>query len=111
MKILGKVPKPPKNLTLPAKRLWRALQGEYQIEDAAGLDLLGDYARFYDRREQARETIRLEGATVKDRFGQIQAHPCTRIERDSSAAMGRILRQLNLDLQPLNSKPGRPPGS
>ncbi len=103
--------KPPKTLSLPAKRLWKQLQAEYAIVDAAGVDLLNDLAQFYDRREEARAIIRAEGATVKDRFGQVQAHPATRIERDSSAAMGRILKLLNFDLEPQHDRPGRPPGS
>jgi P27 family predicted phage terminase small subunit len=107
MKIL---PKPPKHLSRAAKSLFRALQAEYGIEDAAGLDLLSDYCEFYDRREQARSIIRQEGAVIKDRFEQSVPHPATRIERDSSAAMTRILRQLNLDLEPIHNKPGRPVG-
>jgi P27 family predicted phage terminase small subunit len=101
--------KPPKNASKPAKSLWRALQTEYGITDAAGLDLLNDYVLFYDRREQARDTIRLEGATIKDRFGQTVAHPATRTERDASGSMMKILRALNLDLEPLKTI-GRPPG-
>jgi hypothetical protein len=89
--------------------LWVDLQMEYGIRDAAGLELLNDLAAFYDRRAQARELIRIEGPTLKDRFGQAQVHPATRIERDSSVAMGRILKALNLDLEPLK-KVGRPPG-
>jgi P27 family predicted phage terminase small subunit len=110
MKNLTKTAKPPKNASPDAKRLWQSLQAEYGISDAVGLDLLNDYANFYDRREQARETIRLEGATIKDRFGQTIAHPATRTERDSSASMMKCLRALNLDLEPLHDKPGRPGG-
>jgi len=102
--------KPPKNLSKRAKTLWRELQAEYRIEDAAGLDLLADYCVFFDRREQARALIRRDGATVFDRFRQVQTHPACRIERDSSAAMIKILRQLNLDLAPIRPGPGRPPG-
>ena len=107
---MKKCPKPPKNLSKRSKILWRELQAEYEIEDAAGLDLLADYCTFFDRREQAREIIRRDGPTVLDRFRQIQAHPACRVERDSSAAMIKILRALNLDVMPLNSQPGRPPG-
>ncbi len=110
MKIAGKTAKPPKNLSKKAKTLWRELQAEYGIQDAAGLDLLADYCQFFDRREQARALIRENGPTVLDRFQQIQTHPGCRIERDASAAMLRCLKALNLDLEPLHDKPGRPPG-
>jgi P27 family predicted phage terminase small subunit len=102
-------PKPPKNLSKKSKKLWKELQGEYQITDAAGLDLLTDYCEFYDRRQRAREIIQDDGITVLDRFKQVQAHPACRVERDSSAAMTRILKQLNLDIEPLKTV-GRPPG-
>jgi hypothetical protein len=104
-----KPPKPPKDLTGAPKKLWVDLQAEYQITDAAGLTLLTDACRFFMRLEQAREIIRREGPTTKDRFGQAIAHPATRIERDSSAAMIRSLKSLNLDIEPLKNI-GRPPG-
>jgi phage terminase small subunit len=103
-------PKPQKGLSREAKKLWNLLQSEYGIVDGAGLDLLNDYAQFYDRREQARVTIKADGATIKNRFGQTIAHPSTRLERDSSAAMLKCLRALNLDLEPLHNRPGRPGG-
>ena len=103
-------PKPPKQLSREAKRLWRSLQAEYSIEDAAGLDLLSDYCAFFDRRAEARAILREQGITVTDRFGVVQNHPCCRTERDASAAMGRILKSLNLDIEPLHDKPGRPAG-
>ncbi|MBZ5500493.1 MAG: P27 family phage terminase small subunit [Acidobacteriia bacterium] len=103
--------KPPKNQSKKARILWRELQAEYQIEDAAGLDLLADYCQFFDRREQARVLIRQNGPTVLDRFQQIQVNPACRVERDSSAAMIKILRQLNLDVEPTRDRPGRPPGT
>ena len=108
MKIL--TPQPPKDLSTAARRLFRGLQSEYSIVDVAGLALLTDACRFFDRREQARETIRLEGATVKDRFEQTVAHPSIRIERDAAASMRASFKALNLDITPLNDKPGRPPG-
>lgn len=110
LEILRGKPKPPKTASRAAKRLWTSLQAEYGIDDPAGLDLLADLVMFFDRREQAREIIRAEGITVIDRFRQKQIHPAVKIERDSSAAMTRILRQLNLDIEPTRPTPGRPPG-
>ena len=103
-------PKPAKGLSRAARRQVESIGAEFDIRDAAGLDLLNDYGAFMDRRNEARATIRKDGATIKDRFGQTVAHPATRIERDSSAAMQRCLKSLNLDLEPLHDRPGRPPG-
>ncbi len=104
------LPKPPSDLSKEAKKFWKSLQKEYGITDTAGIHLLTDAARFFDRREEARQILKKDGCTIQDRFGQTIAHPATRIERDSSAAMLRCLKALNLDLEPLHSKAGRPPG-
>ena len=64
---------------------------------------------FYDRREQARESYAQKGLRSSTGFGKSN-HPAVKIERDSSAAMTRILRQLNLDIEPTRPTPGRPPG-
>jgi P27 family predicted phage terminase small subunit len=102
--------KAPKDLSRDAKRLWQSLRDEYGIRDTAGLTLLTDACRFFQRREDARELILKDGQTTKNRFGEIVAHPSVRIERDSAAAMVRSLKALNLDIEPLRDKPGRPPG-
>ena len=103
-------PKPPTDLSKDAKKFWLGLRDEYDIRDCAGIDLLTDAARFYDRREQAREAIRKDGPTLLDRFSQVVAHPAVRIERDASASLQRCLKALNLDLEPVKARPGRPGG-
>ena len=46
-----------------------------------------------------------------DRFGQVKSHPLLSVERDSRAQYLAALKALNLDLEPLRDKPGRPGGS
>lgn len=58
----------------------------------------------------AQEAIRAEGMTVLDRFGQRKAHPLLPAERDARAQMLAALRALNLDVEPLQDRPGRPAG-
>ncbi len=105
-----RTPKAPKDLSRVARRLWQSLRDEYDIQDIAGLTLLADACRFFQRREEARLIIANEGQTVKNRFGETVAHPSVRIERDAAASMVRSLKALNLDLEPLRNAPGRPPG-
>ena len=59
---------------------------------------------------QAQALIAEHGAVTKDRWGQLRPNPACTIERDSRAAMLAALKALNLDLEPLRDKPGRPPG-
>lgn len=110
MKNSQKQAKPPRDLSLPAKKRWKSLRDEFDINDSAGLALLDTYARQYQRAADAREHIKAEGAVIKDRFGQPKEHPSCATERGAIAAMLHCLRALNLDLEPLRDKAGRPPG-
>lgn len=53
-----------------------------------------------DRGEHARETIAASGAYVRDRFGQLKAHPAVAVERDARIAVARLTRELDLDGDP-----------
>jgi phage terminase small subunit len=110
MKNSKKQPKPPRNLSLPAKKRWKALFFEYSIEDAAGLQILNEYCLASMRADEARKTIDLEGAVVTDRFGQKKGHPAIATERGAVASMLACLKALNLDIEPLRDRPGRPEG-
>jgi P27 family predicted phage terminase small subunit len=106
-----KVAKPPSNLSAEAGKKWKALVEEYDIADAAGLQILTAGMEAFDRMRGAQRRIKAEGQTFKDRFGQLRAHPLLPVERDARAAMLAALKALNLDLEPLHDKPGRPGGS
>ena len=102
--------KAPKHLSKEAKLLWKRLLDEYSITDEAGLLILQTAMEAHDRMREAQNIIKAEGMQVKDRFDQQKAHPLTTVERDSRAAMLAALKALNLDLEPLNDRPGRPGG-
>ncbi|HVW69190.1 MAG TPA: P27 family phage terminase small subunit [Steroidobacteraceae bacterium] len=87
-----------------------SIREEYDIKDPGGLLILASAVEAFDRMRQAQRRLKREGLTVKDRFGQAKAHPAAVIERDSRAAMLAALKQLNLDLEPLEGRPGRPNG-
>lgn len=101
---------PPRGLSTEAKAWWKRLASEYGIEDDAGLLLLQTGLEAFDRMRVAQEAIREEGMTVFDRFGQRKAHPLLPAERDARAQMLAALRALNLDVEPLHDRPGRPAG-
>ena len=102
--------KAPKHLSKEAKALWDKLFNEYSIEDEAGLLILQTAMEAFDRMREAQAIIKTEGMMVEDRFFQKKAHPLTTVERDARSAMMQALKNLNLDLEPLQDRPGRPSG-
>ena len=103
-------PKPPKAISAEARRWWREIQGEYNIRDAAGLLLLQTAAEQFGRMRLEEVVIEREGSVVKDRFGQPKQHPAVLNAREARSAMLKCLRDLNLDLEPLRDRVGRPGG-
>jgi P27 family predicted phage terminase small subunit len=103
----GKVPT---GLSAEAKRWWRRLREEYGIQDSAGLLLLEQALRSFDRAEQARAALDHDGCTTVDSRGRPKAHPATAVERDSRAAMLSAMKALNFDVSPKSAGPGRPAG-
>lgn len=110
MNLNTKPKKAPKHLSKEGQALWNKLLNEYSIEDEAGLLILQTAMEAFDRMREAQAIIKTEGLTVEDRFFQKKAHPLTVTERDSRSAMMQALKSLNLDLEPLNDRPGRPEG-
>jgi P27 family predicted phage terminase small subunit len=104
------LPKPPKTLSVAAKRLWRGLVEEYGLADVAGLAILTAGLESFDRAAAAKALLDRDGPTVTDRWGQQKVHPAAGVERDNRAAFLMALKQLNLDIEPLRDGVGRPPG-
>lgn len=92
----------------PSAQTWgvRVLR-EFAVDDAAGLLLLGEALRAWDRAREAGEAIQRDGAIFKDRFEQLRAHPAVAIERDARASMLAAFRALHLDVEPPKAN-GRP---
>jgi hypothetical protein len=81
----------------------------WELDDPSLLILEGALECF-DRMREAQRIIAKEGPTIKDRWGQVKAHPAILVERDAKTSMLRHVKMLALDLEPLNDAPGRPPG-
>jgi P27 family predicted phage terminase small subunit len=101
---------PPKHLGAESKKLWRELVTEYKIDDPAGLAILKSALEARDRAEECRKSIEKQGAVFKDRFNSPKQHPLLSVERDARSAFLAGLKALNLDIEPLHDRPGRPPG-
>ena len=101
---------PPKHLSAAARKWWRALVGEYEITDAAGRLLLATALEAFDRMKAAGAVLDAEGVTFTDRYGQARPHPAATVEANSRSQMMTALTKLNLDLEPLRDRVGRPGG-
>jgi hypothetical protein len=72
---------------------------DYDLEEHH-LRLLQLAAEAWDRAEEAREAMAVHGITFLDRFGCPRARPEIGVERDSRIAFARLIRELDLDLEP-----------
>jgi len=102
-------PKAPAGLSKEAKGWWQKFVDGWDFDEAALL-LLESALESFDRMRQAQAIIKRDGPTQTDRFGQAKVHPAVLIERDSKALLLKQLKALNLDLEPILDRPGRPPG-
>lgn len=101
---------PPRGLSREARRFWRAVVEEYAVDDVAGIRVLTTACEAFDRMRAAQARIRRDGQMMRDRFGQWKRHPLIDVERDARAGMLAALKGLNLDLEPIRDRIGRPPG-
>ena len=100
----------PSALSPEARGWWRRLCREYAIEDEGGRLLLQMGLEAFDRMREAQQSIAQDGVVTTDRFGQRKAHPLLTTERDARAQMLMALKQLNLYVEPLRDRVGRPEG-
>ena len=99
--------KPPRHLSREVKKWFAQVVESYELEPHH-LRLLALAAESWDRTCQARAIIDELGMTYEDRFGAPKARPEISIERDSRLAFVRIIRELDLDVDP-PAQASRPP--
>lgn len=93
------LPKPPKHLPRETRAWWSSVVQDFELEPHH-IRLLTLAAEAWDRCQQARAILAKHGLTYEDRFGQPTARPEVGIERDSRIAFARLLRELDLDVEP-----------
>ena len=98
----------PGHLSDDARLWWKRITAEFDISDDAGRLLLQTALEAFDRMKSCQRQIATDGEVVRDRFDQPKPHPLLSTERDARAQMLAALKQLNLDLEPLRDRPGRP---
>ena len=92
-------PRAPKHLCPKTRRWWSSVVNEWQLEDHHK-KLLTLAAESWDRIAEAQEQITIDGVYIKDRFGQLKPHPALAVERQEKICFARLLRELDLDVDP-----------
>ena len=105
-----RAPKPPKTLGAAGRALWRSIQSEYSVVDAGGIAHLLTACRSENDISVWREAVAKDGPIVVDRFGQQKSHPLIKEIAQAEAVRRAALLALNLNIEPLQDRPGRPAG-
>ena len=109
--LVRKPPRAPAGLGKHGRQLWKTIQSEYAIEDAGGIAHLSSACRAEDDIQRMRQTVSTDGDVILDRFNQKAPHPLLAAIRGLEQVRRQCLRELNLNIEPLKDRPGRPPGS
>ena len=96
-------PTAPAHLSPATGAWWLAVVTAWEL-DEHHVRLLTLAAESFDRAVQAREILDKKGLTYKDFRGAPKPRPEVGIERDSRIAFARLLRELDLDLDPLTEE-------
>lgn len=100
--------KPPDYLKKSGKRFFKEISNTYELEEHH-LEILALASQCLDRLDQARSQIKSEGIFLKDRFEKLYLNPAIRLEKENKILFARLIRELNLDIEPPKEL-GRPPG-
>jgi hypothetical protein len=102
-------PQPSRPLGPHGQALWRRVLGEYDVSDAAGVEMLTQCCLACDRAEALAACVATDGEMVRTPQG-IKAHPAIREELSCRGFIVRTLQKLGLNFEPVRAGPGRPPG-
>lgn len=99
---------PPRPLGEHGLALWTAIQSEYAVEDAGGMELLAQACAALDRAESCRAEIDRDGPVIDGKAG-LRDHPLLKHELANRAFITRAIARLGLDVEAVKPM-GRPPG-
>jgi hypothetical protein len=103
-------PQPPRELDATGRALWDAVVRDYEFADPGSTEVLYQACAAVERAERCRRIIDEDGEVVKTRTGP-RSHPLLRDEVANRALAARLIGRLGMDLEPLRTGPGRPPGA
>ena len=97
----------PAHLQPDTRGWWRDVVSRWELEEHH-VRLLTLAAEAWDRGQEARERIARDGLTVPTATGGQKLSPLVRIEQMAAITFARVLRELDLDLEP-PAQARRPP--
>lgn len=92
---MPRIPTAPKELRTSGRRLWRAVQSEYELEEHER-GLLLEMCRCLDMLDHLAAVVEEEGALIVDRFGVTKTHPALTESRQLKIAYARLSAALRL---------------
>jgi hypothetical protein len=101
--------KPVRKLGRHGLDLWRSIMSEYAIVDSGGVEMLMQACEGADRLQEITESIARDGVMLRTKTG-LKENPLLKAEIALRSFVCRTLARLGLDVEPLRSGPGRPPG-
>jgi hypothetical protein len=101
-------PSPPRKLGEHGLALWSRVNGEYDISDAGGIELLAQACAAVDRAEALAECVGRDGVVIYAKQGP-KAHPALKEELAARAFICRTLQRLGINVEAIKP-PGRPGG-
>jgi hypothetical protein len=99
--------KPARKLGKHGAELWRNVMVEYEVADAAGLEMLCSACAALDRAEACRATIDRDGEIIRSKAGPRET--LLKHELAARSFVVRTLTRLGLNFEPIKP-PGRPAG-
>lgn len=100
-----------KHIRSETRKEVKKLAAAYGITDDGGLKFLHIFAAADTTERNALDIVNKDGMSILDKFNQVKSHPLNSVIRDARSQKMMALKALNLDLEPLNDRPGRPGGS
>ena len=101
-------PPPPAHLSDATRAWWKQVTADYDLAPHH-LHLLRLCCEALDAAEEARKALAANGMTHLDRHGILRLRPEVALQRDSRLAAVRIIRELDLDIEPPVSTRTAPP--
>jgi hypothetical protein len=101
---------PSRTLGEHGRKLWDRVTAEFEVEDAAGIELLTLACQSLDRAEGLAARVAEDGEIVRTR-NAVKTHPAIKEELACRGFVVRTLSRLGLNYEPLRAAPGRPPGT
>lgn len=97
----------PKKLHPEARILWRDILRDFNIDDSGGFAYLKSACESLTEMRKAQAIVKREGVSIKDKWGQIKAHPLLPYIRDCRSQYLMALKGLALDVEPLRDRPSK----